>query len=982
MSRLFRSRLYAAGIATTLAAVLAFGTAAPALAAEIEDDARPDRVVLTPAEDPATSQSFTWRTGADVTVGQVSIRKAGSSEAWRVVDAYQNDPLTGENDVSVRTHSVTVDGLQPNTEYEYFVGNADAVSETWTFTTAGAANDPFTFIYFGDAQNQLSDTWGTAVDAGFEHYPDAIGTVHAGDLINRSNSREWTEWFDGMDGRSQTINVIAAPGNHEYTDDSFLTHWKSNFEYPSNGPKWSGEYGATDAQRQEAAYREHMAEVLTETVYFTDYQGVRFISLNASRSQARKLFTPDTLPSCLIGCPDPTALWLDMQKQWLDEILSENPNQWAVATFHQPVFSTAVGRDEADLRASWLPVFQRNDIDLVLMGHDHTYARGYMNDDVTDTEGVTTGPVYAVAVAGPKYYDQQPADNNVWTQNGATQVIRAGNTSTVQGITVEGGTLRYESIVAAKWDGEAASTTDVPVGGVLDSFTITKYSNGEKYVTEDGVDIPSQQGADTVEPEPTEPEPTDETPAEEPADAPLVHLGHGALAAPTVAGPMAFDEASGTLFVADASPEGNGTIEAIDVATDEVLRSFDVGAPVTAMSFTPAEGGLLLIAAMDAEHGAQANGYAINPAFFGEPALSDNLPMPLPVTGVSIDPGTGYVYFAMNAAGLIVVVDLDSGAIAGQVPMSGVSDVKVDEATGNVYVTADQGDGAGELSIYQAGLTGEPIREYALRGAPRDVDLDTAAGLAYVSHSGDDSGVSAVDVLNGDVLFESGVEVGSSVVSLATNSADEIVYVMGEAGVSMLARAQAPRIIESPASTAVGAGERATLSAAAIARPEPAVQWQIREGDTWADIAGATSAELMVIPETTAQYRAVFSNVIADEVFSTASATATVSVREENDSDSGADNGAGAQTGEGTGSDSNADAGAIDDSAADTDMKSDAASDGTVGPESDADDVNSDDSLARTGSAEDLRMVAVAVALLAALGTVGLIANRLKRAER
>ena len=102
------------------------------------------------------------------------------------------------------------------------------------------------------------------------------------------------------------------------------------------------------------------------------------------------------------------------------------------------------------MRAAWLPVFQRNDIDLVLMGHDHTYARGFVNADATETPGITTGPVYAVSVAGPKYYDQQPEDDNVWTRNGATQVVRAGHTSTFQGITVSGNTLRYESIVAAK----------------------------------------------------------------------------------------------------------------------------------------------------------------------------------------------------------------------------------------------------------------------------------------------------------------------------------------------------------------------------------------------------------------------------------------------------------------------------------------------------------------------------------------------------
>ncbi|MBR7679041.1 hypothetical protein KDA82_40145, partial [Streptomyces daliensis] len=56
------------------------------------------------------------------------------------------------------------------------------------------------------------------------------------------------------------------------------------------------------AERQRAAYEAHMAEALAETAYFTDYQGVRFLSLNASTGDARRLMTPDDLPVCSENC--------------------------------------------------------------------------------------------------------------------------------------------------------------------------------------------------------------------------------------------------------------------------------------------------------------------------------------------------------------------------------------------------------------------------------------------------------------------------------------------------------------------------------------------------------------------------------------------------------------------------------------------------------------------------------------------------------
>ncbi|GHH94280.1 GH92 family glycosyl hydrolase [Streptomyces capillispiralis] len=447
----------------------------------------PERIVLTPTEKPASSQAVTWSTAAALTSGEVRVREAGTGQ-WRTVAARANEERSAGG-VRVRTHSAVIDRLSPGTEYEYRVGTNGRFSPAHRFTTARAAGEEFTFLYFGDAQNDLSAKWAPVVKQAYTRFPDAVGSVNAGDLVNSSgNDSEWRDWFGAMDGYSQTTNVIAAPGNHEYAGDTFLTTWKSTFEYPGNGPVASPAAGDSPAERQRAAYEAHMAKALAETAYYTDYQGVRFIALNASTHDARSLMTPEDLPECGEGCPDPEKLWLDLQGRWLDRILADNPNKWAVAVFHQPVFSGAEGRDEKAVRDAWLPVLQRGDIDLVLMGHDHVYARGHVNADATSTPGVTTGPVYTVAVSGPKYYEEAPEDDNVWTRNGATQVVRAGHTSTFQGITVSKDRIRYESVVAAKWDDR--STTDKEVGEVLDAFTVTKYDDGTKYVTEDGVPVP------------------------------------------------------------------------------------------------------------------------------------------------------------------------------------------------------------------------------------------------------------------------------------------------------------------------------------------------------------------------------------------------------------------------------------------------------------------------------------------------------------
>ncbi|MGP6169848.1 hypothetical protein ACTU6V_01415 [Microbacterium sp. A204] len=82
------------------------------------------------------------------------------------------------------------------------------------------------------------------------------------------------------------------------------------------------------------------------------------------------------------------------------------------------------------------------------MGHDHTYARGYVNTDATETPGITSGPVYVVSNSGAKHYDLETDAKNVWTNNGATQVLRGAG--------------------------------------------VTKYDDGQKWVTEAGITPPAQ----------------------------------------------------------------------------------------------------------------------------------------------------------------------------------------------------------------------------------------------------------------------------------------------------------------------------------------------------------------------------------------------------------------------------------------------------------------------------------------------------------
>lgn len=422
--------------ASLLAATVA--VAGPSLADTTDPAAAaPDRVVLNPTTDPTTSVMVTWRTSADVDDHRAQVRRPGSRQVVAEYDAWHTERALGQPGA---VHpSARMSGLEPGTRYEYRVGGEAGWSGWTTMRTAEEGDAPFTFLYFGDAQNGLADHWPPVVAAARAAEPDARLALHEGDQVDQASAdHEWGDWFRGLGGLSATTLTLTSPGNHEYSGDQLITAYRAHHEYPLNGP----------------------VLLRHEDVYFVDHQGVRFISLNANEQ---------------LGAPD--------QAVWLRRVaLTENPMPWTVVFFHHPVFSASEGRDNPRLRAFWLPTLERLGVDLVLQGHDHTYARGHLVENETGPDA-HSGPTYVVSVAGSKYYELAPDDDNVWTRNGARRVVAHEQTSTYQAVRVTPRRLVYRSVIGAKG---AASSTRRPVGDLLDAFTVTRRPDGSK-VTRDGL---------------------------------------------------------------------------------------------------------------------------------------------------------------------------------------------------------------------------------------------------------------------------------------------------------------------------------------------------------------------------------------------------------------------------------------------------------------------------------------------------------------
>ena len=359
----------------------------------------PSRVALNWSDDPTVSVSVTWRTSTEIEAAYAEIAVADASAnftTWRTQVTAKTEKWS-QNTYSAHFHSVTFSDLKPDTLYAYRVGSEKIWSAWYQFRTAKTNSNSFSFIYFGDAQNNLLSLWSRVIRASILDVPKANFLLHAGDLVNRANNdSDWEEWFQAGSWIHAQLPIIATPGNHEYRTDStgkrnLSTLWRPHFTLPQNGP-----------------------EGLEETVYFVDYQGARIISLNSNQDLVK-------------------------QANWLDNVLTKNPNNWSFLTFHHPVYSASKGRDNKDLRELWKPIIDKHQVDLVLTGHDHSYGRGNNIGNGVNVRDEKHGTVYVVSVSGPKQYQLR---EDRWMTRAAE------NTQLYQVINVNGDVLNYRAMTA------------------------------------------------------------------------------------------------------------------------------------------------------------------------------------------------------------------------------------------------------------------------------------------------------------------------------------------------------------------------------------------------------------------------------------------------------------------------------------------------------------------------------------------------------
>ena len=397
----------------------------------------PDRIILTFYGNPSSQRAVTWRTDSTIeyAVAQISIAGKNSkfeinaktyrakTEELKIGDYHKN------KDVIVHYHSVIFENLIPETLYAYRVGNGKIWSEWIHFKTSSNDFKPTEFVYFGDAQNNILSHWSRVIRMAYQKAPNASFAIYAGDLVNYAHlDNEWAQWFKAGGFIHSQWTAIPVVGNHEFgkilreNEQKLSLQWRPQFTLP---------------------VEKSLDEKLHETVYSINYQDILIIVLNSSEM-------------------------LEQQTAYVEKKLMESDAKWKIITCHHSVFSPAPGRDFEYGRKFWKPLFDKFNVDLVLNGHDHTYARGHVpvKSRLNDENG-NLQTMYITSVSGPKQYNIDKDQINNYKVDDYTAEKTGENTQFFQVFQTRDNKLIYAAYTAT--------------GDLYDKVTIVKdFDTGTK----------------------------------------------------------------------------------------------------------------------------------------------------------------------------------------------------------------------------------------------------------------------------------------------------------------------------------------------------------------------------------------------------------------------------------------------------------------------------------------------------------------------
>lgn len=312
-----------------------------------------DRIILSFTPD-GQSISISWRYGGNTTKNLVQYCEVGSQDTLTANAQFATISTQGGTQNHYRA---ILPHYAYNTSYVYRLINDSTISNWHTFNT-GNPSQAIDFILFGDIQDEAEGLSAQLFHDVALNYPAIDFWAFVGDIAERPTDYYWHVVFDALQPYTSHIPIIACPGNHEHKKGlkkELDSRWSWMFGQPQS-------HNATD--------------------FAIDMPLLHITSINTDG-----LFWP----------------WDYMQKKrqlTKQHVLSAlSQNQWNVLLMHHPIYPGSIGRHNFMFKKTFNPLIEKNDIHLVLSGHDHSYARR-----ISTNKQSKTAPIYLLTNSSSKYY--------------------------------------------------------------------------------------------------------------------------------------------------------------------------------------------------------------------------------------------------------------------------------------------------------------------------------------------------------------------------------------------------------------------------------------------------------------------------------------------------------------------------------------------------------------------------------------------------
>lgn len=309
-----------------------------------------DQILLTWSGDPKTTMDVGWRTSTEVKESTLRYWQPGSTDT-AVINGHLTvleDRMLANDRFNHRFRAQLAD-LKPGTTYQYQLSTPTHTSRTYEFMTDDGG-DAFEFGWFGDVHSDPD--WGQLVQKGDSLFPNIQFYIQSGDNVNTGLFRDdWDKTIGYPGNVFRSKPYMATPGNHDAQEGLPPTRYLEYLKYPHNGP-------------------EGKQQGLTYT--FT-YGNTQFFMM------------------------DCVSIPVEEQAEWLERTLKNSKATFKIAAFHFSPFTPH--EDYADIKDSWVPLFEKYNMDLVLTGHFHYYQRtkaygADLNETGTPTYIMSVGTTY------------------------------------------------------------------------------------------------------------------------------------------------------------------------------------------------------------------------------------------------------------------------------------------------------------------------------------------------------------------------------------------------------------------------------------------------------------------------------------------------------------------------------------------------------------------------------------------------------------